>query len=310
LTSGSTGTPQVFDKSALQLMTEAEQLSLLLRLDATSTVTSTTAAHHLYGFLFGILAPYFGGASVVCDEANEPGVFHPHRLADLVERTNTTHLVTVPAHLSALVSARPNMSQLSTIVSSAAALDSELAKAAESILKVELIDVFGSTETGGIATRRRARTAEWTPLPGVECAIDSEQHLIIRSPYADTCPMVTSERVRQRPGGRFEYLGRGDGVVKIGGKRVSLSELEARAMEISGVRDARAIAKSVERMRGTEIWLALEGEIDRRSVLACLRRCLDPVFLPRRIRILPRLPRDERGKLKRSDLLRLFESES
>ena len=43
------------------------------------------------------------------------------------------------------------------------------------------------------------------------------------------------------------------------------------------------------------------------AIIDALRGSVDPVFLPRRLRLLPRLPRNATGKLCREELLALLE---
>jgi len=309
LTSGSSGAPTEHVKSAGQLLGEARALVQLLALCESDTVMATTASHHVYGLLFGVLAPLLASASIVVDDRCEPDAFHPHRLAELAAETETTTLITVPAHLRSIIEAAPNLSGIRRVVSSAAPLDPRDAKHFEDRFGIEVLDVLGSTETGGIATRRPERSLYWTPLPGVEVSVDERQVLSIDSPWADGAPgkVTSGERAELLKDGSFSYLGRADGIVKVGGKRISLLEVENIARQIPGVDDAVAFAQPVASLRGTEICLvATPRTLTREELKSALRKELDPVFLPRKLRLLDSLPRDERGKLKRASLLELF----
>lgn len=309
LTSGSTGGPQLFFKSARQLFGEAILLSGLLQLGESSTVLSTTACHHVYGLLFSVLAPWAGGSRLVTDERNEPGAFHPDPIADLVTRHEVTHLITVPAHLRALLQAPIRLGAIRTVVCSAAALDPRDAKAFEDRFSVEVVDVLGSTETGGIATRRPAASKSWSPLSGVEVHLGQHEQLMIRSPFLEhpEVPYESGDRARIHADGTFEHLGRTDGVIKVGGKRISRQEIEVIAKELVGVKDAACISRQVSGLRGEEVLLAAEsGEVDAAAIKKHLRTRLDPVFVPRRIRVVNELPRTDRGKIHREALEALF----
>lgn len=313
LTSGSSGTPTQHAKTAKQLLGETLSLVELLKLGPKHTVMATTASHHVYGLLFGVLAPFLSGARVVVDDDNEPSAFHPHRLAALAQKTNTTHLITVPAHLRSIVEAAPDLTGITRVISSAAPLAPSDARRFEDKFGIEVTDVLGSTETGGIATRRPAQSLAWTPLPGVQISVDTADVLSIDSPWADgpSGSTPTGERAHILPSGQFEYLGRADGVIKVGGKRISLKAIEDAARLVPGVVDAVAHAQTVTSLRGVEIWLAAAAEgLTRGALKAALRDHLDPVFLPRKIRIFPQLPRDERGKVQRTSLLPLFQAAS
>jgi hypothetical protein len=119
-----------------------------------------------------------------------------------------------------------------------------------------------------------------------------------------------NDRVRIMDGG-FEHLGRPDGVVKLGGKRVAVQEVEKRAIALEGISDAAVLVRPASELRGSQLWLAVESS-DAHWSETTLKRSLaehfDAVVLPRRYRIVQKLPRDGLGKLKHSALLRLFEA--
>lgn len=305
-TSGTTGRPERYEKTAAQLLGEARVLGPLLDLGPECVVLSTVPLHHLYGLLFGLLAPLQAGARMVDDVAAEPARFHPHRVAAAVDEFGVTHLVTIPAHIRSLVDAAVPLPGLRAVVSSAAFLPRAWAAQLEELCGARVLDVLGSTETGGIAIRRTATDSSYQPLPGVSVRIGADEHLEVTSPYCGgEGTLRTGDRARWAPGGRFEHLGRDDGVVKVGGRRFSLQELEAKALEIPGVSDALAFSKPTDSARGSEVWLVVASAVlDRAGLHGELAARVDPLLIPRRLRVLGRLPRDERGKLPRSVIQR------
>ncbi len=309
LTSGSTKQPQAFRKTARQLFGEALALSRLLELSPEHTALATTASHHLYGLLFGVLAPMCSGARLVTSAANEPEAFHPGNVAVLAQRHVATHLVSVPAHLRALLEAPIELPSISTIISSAAPLDPVVARELEDKFGAEVIDVLGSTETGGIATRRAAHTRAWSPIPGVRVRLDDDERLLIQSPFLTSPDSEerSDERARLGEDGTFEYLGRADDVVKVAGKRISLGEIEERVRAIPEVTDCACTSRAISGLRGEEILLVVApGDLKKSSLRAALRKQLDPAFVPRKIRVVSALPRTDRGKPERAALLALF----
>ena len=305
-TSGTTGRPERHAKTAMQLLGEAQVLGPLLDLGPSSVVLSTVPLHHLYGLLFGLLAPLAAGARIVSDSAADPGQFHPHRVARALQEHGVTHLITIPAHIRSLLDAAVRLDGVREVISSAAALPQEWAQGLEDLSGARVVDVLGSTESGGIAVRRTAREASYRPLPGVTVRASSDGHLEIVSPFAaERGPLRTGDRVHLEPDGTFRHLGRDDGVVKVGGKRFSLAELETAALGIPGVTDAVAFGRTAVRARGTEVFLLVAGEgLERSTLRAELARRVDPLLLPRRLCVVPRLPRDARGKLPRATLQR------
>lgn len=312
VTSGSTGQPEVHHKSASALFSEVIVLAQLLGLSEEDTVITTTASHHLYGLLFGVLTPWATGARIVTDSRNEADSFHPEGIGALCHDTRATLLVTVPAHLRSLTEAKPHLGALRKVVCSAAPLSSEDAERFEDAFSIPVVDVLGSTETGGIATRLAAKTSKWSPLAGVQVDVDDEQRLLVRSPFlTGASNVVTGEKARLHPDGRFEYLGRDDGVIKIGGKRVHLREVEAAAKALEDVTDAYAISRPVNSMRGHELLLIVEGKgLQSSKIKQGLRAALDPTFVPRRVRTIERMPVNDRGKLTRESALALFDPET
>lgn len=312
-TSGSTGAPRIFEKCARQVFGEALALKELLALEEDSVILATTASHHLYGLLFGVLAPWAAGARIVASPENEPSNFHPEKIAALVKTHRVSHLISVPAHLRALLQAPVELPTVQTIVSSAAPIGAGDAKQLEEKFGVRVLDVLGSTETGGLATRHASAPAVWTPLPGVRVRLDEGDRLLISSPFlADPAREERSEeRARVFADGTFEYLGRCDSVIKVGGKRVDVCEIESLIGKLPGVLDSACFSRSVESLRGEEILLVVATTtLTKEEIRAALRGSIDATFLPRKIRTVSALPRDERGKLKRRDLLSLFEGET
>ncbi len=53
--------------------------------------------------------------------------------------------------------------------------------------------------------------------------------------------------------------------------------------------------------------LAVAPRLSAEDIVAALRGSVDPVFLPRRVRLLPHLPRNGTGKLRRDVLLALLD---
>src|SRR5690606_13969135 len=133
---------------------------------------------------------------------------------------------------------------------------------------------------------------------------------MVRSPFMERPDVwhATGDRCSVEPDGRFQHLGRSDDVVKIGGKRTTLGEIEACLRELPGVVDVAALRHPVGGIRGEEIWTPIVApELTPRTVRQALRQRLDPVFVPRKLRLVTELPRERAGKLRRDSLLRLFQ---
>lgn len=310
-TSGSTGAPLRCPKTAAQLCGEAALLVRLWELGPGTRVLATVPPHHLYGLLFGVMVPFMGGGAVV-----RTTPLHATTIAAQATDHRVNVVVSVPAHLHAVATlAAGALPPLARIFSSGAPLDAATAAGIAAAAGIPVTEVLGSSETGGIAWRQSGGPERdqngWQAFPGVSVEPDEDGTMRIRSPFAATDPkewIRGADRIRARPDGRFDLLGRTDGVVKIGGSRVALAEVERALRDIPGVADAAVVSVDTPSARQHELWAAVVAPTLTVATLrqALLRR-LDPIGVPRRFRIVAALPREENGKLVRARLLALFD---
>jgi acyl-coenzyme A synthetase/AMP-(fatty) acid ligase len=308
-TSGSTGEHRACAKTGAQLFGEVATLLAAFPQTAGARVLSVVPAHHIYGLLFGILLPTCGG-----------GAFHrdgPRDVDGLAEalRAGVDVLVSVPAHLRSLRFVEADvLPKIARVFSSGAPLPADTATDLDQRAGWTVTEVLGSTETGGIAWRDRSRApaSPWRPFPGVTVSAGDGELMLLESPLLAKDvpqPFIGGDRVRPLEGGLFEHLGRADGVLKIGSTRVSVAELAARLAEIDGVNDAAVLPVEVGGARGVETWAAVVAPgLDAKTLRTALRKWLAPVVIPRRFRFVDALPRQDNGKLRREDLLALFET--
>ena len=167
-------------------------------------------------------------------------------------------------------------------------------------------EVFGSTETCVIARRRTAREDEWTPLPGVHLASQPDG-TVVHAPHLPQ-PVVLADLVEVHADGRFVLCGRNADLLEIAGKRASLGDLTRRLLAVPGVRDGVVVQLAPSTSTGVAriAALAVAPGLHPTDVLAALREHLDPVFLPRPLRLVESLPRNETGKLPHDALAKLL----
>lgn len=314
-TSGSTGEPAAIRKSLRQLDAEVEALESVFGslIDADAVIHGTVSHQHIYGLLFRILWPLSSGRA-----------FAPARIAYNEQLTTLgpgpVALVASPAHLKRLPDTqdwRALASALRVVFSSGGPLPVDAALAVQRLWGQAAIEVFGSTETGGIAWRRGdgGRIA-WQPLPGVQWRV-LDGLLDVRSPHLPTDAWwSTSDRAQDAGDGRFELLGRADRIVKLEERRISLDAIQARLQHSDLLDEVRVLA-----LPGRRILLAVAAvasakgqallDADGRPALvehlrAWLSDHCDPIALPRRWRFLDALPADTRGKTRERDLAALF----
>lgn len=305
-TSGSSGAPRLCDKRAAQLLGEAEMLASVFGWESGDVTLSTVPAFHLYGLLFGVLAPLVSGGAFV----RGTPLFAP-TIATCIVETRATVLVSVPPHLRALESLTREAieGRRPRVCSSGAPLARETADALAVNLGWKVTEIFGSTETGGIA-HRSSVDSPYVPFAGVSVEADAEARLVLRSPFNDAGPesaTVTDDRVALEGDGRFRLLGRVGGIVKVAGKRVSTAEVEARIRRVPGVTDVAVITRDAPGARRVRLAAVVEAQgLTVEALRAALREHLDPAVVPRPLVLVHVLPREPTGKLRRDELLALL----
>lgn len=296
-TGGSTGAPRAWSKTPANLLAEAHDMTGRFAFGPQDRIVASVSPRHIYGLLFSVLVPLVSGASVLRDTP-----FFPGAIASELARLGASVLVSVPAQLRALGGTRWTAPRLRLALSSTAPLEAADAAAFAARASVGVTEIFGSTETGGIAVRcRQAGDAVWRVLDGVDCRV-VRGRLQVRSPYlSPDLPrgvarwFRTADRAQRAPGG-FELLGRADGVVKVGGRRVDVGEVEACLRALPGVREALVWARAVPRGRGKELVGLFVGPGRPELLLRALRRRLPAAAVPRRLAVVDRLPTTAAGK--------------
>ncbi|KGQ19115.1 AMP-ligase [Lysobacter dokdonensis DS-58] len=305
-TSGSTGRPQANPKTWGSFRRSTAQnlaaLSDLWEAEGDAHVVATVPPQHMYGMEMSVLLPLLGPVAV---HAARP--FFPEDVAQALAHARAPRiLVTTPVHLRALLVSGCTLPPLRAIVSATAPLSAELAREAEARFGCEVREVFGSTETCVIARRRTACETAWTPLPGVR-VVPQPDGTAVHAPHLET-PVVLADLVEVQPDGGFLLRGRNADLLEIAGKRASLGDMTRKLLAIPGVEDGIVFQLDEPGEGGVRriAALAVAPALDESHILAALRRTLDPVFLPRPLRCVAMLPRNETGKLPRETLAELL----
>ena len=294
-TSGTTGHPGQSIKRLQQITSETEVL-LPLFAGATS-VLSTVPPFHLFGLLFGLLLPLKVGARVV-----EHSAFFLADVADAIRTHDVDVLVSTPAHLALMLQAP--MPKGIKVFSSGARLTDVLHFGLMATHDFRITDILGSTETGGMATRDLP-LSRWTPLPGVVLNPSD-----VRSPWCDDGSQELKDAIELFPDGTFLHAGRRDNVVKVAGKRASLSAIEDLVRGLPGVSDVAIwqdrSGRKEPRLRYAVARPADAPPLSKQDIGHAVAREFDPVFTPRQVVFLVALPREATGKLPEETLAKLF----
>lgn len=308
-TSGSSGAPKRIEKSLRQLVNEVEALEQLWGADlGPACIIGSVATQHIYGLLFRVLWPLCAGRPFVRKQLAFP--------EDLQRASREHHAfawVASPALLKRMGDNLdwPALSAVRRVFSSGGTLPAEAAQSLHERLQQWPTEIFGSSETGGIAWRQGQEL--WQPFANVELSQDDDGALLIASPYLPTGHIEhTADAVRMANDGRFELLGRLDRIVKLEEKRISLPMLEKALMAHEWVAEARlGVVQENRASLGALLVLTDAGlhtlrNQGRRTLTQHLRQHLsqhcEAIALPRRWRLLRQMPLNTQGKLPQTDV--------
>ncbi|KWH51298.1 AMP-binding protein [Burkholderia anthina] len=323
-TSGSTGAPVPHRKTWGFLVgcvrAAAERLGLLD--GRAATLIGTVPAQHMYGFESTVLLALIGGLAF---SNRQP--FYPGDIRDELDAIPQPRvLVTSPIHLRALLSAGHALPRAALVLSATAPLSEKLACEAEAALDAPLVEIYGSTETGQIATRRTSQGAAWDPFPGIrldardtrdareDSAGDDSGPTVWVSGGHVEAPVPMGDALELLGDGRFLLHGRKADLVNIAGKRTSLAylnhQLNAIPQVVDGVffmPDEAAPARGDTALEPVTrlVALVVAPTLAAADLQRALRERIDPAFMPRPLVFVDALPRNETGKLPRDVLATL-----
>jgi acyl-coenzyme A synthetase/AMP-(fatty) acid ligase len=305
-TSGSTGVPSANLKTwrSFHASTAGNLLLLRAAVGQRFEVVATVPPQHMYGLEMSVLLPLLGGIGI---HAGRP-FFPADVAAALAAIPSPRVLVTTPVHLRAIIESGVTLPAITAMLSATAPMPIELARLAEVRFHAPLLEVFGSTETCVFASRRPAENEDWQLYDGVTLHPQPDG-TVVEAPQL-SAPVTLADIVSLSPSGRcFQLRGRHADMLEIAGKRASLGDLTRRLLAIPGVRDGVVFqldggdALGVHRIAA----LAVAPGLDEHMILDALRGAVDPLFLPRPLRLVDVLPRNETGKLPRTALLDLLQ---
>ena len=316
-TSGTTGEPKAVFKLFMQFENELFELVKVFGNDwVNRKVFSTVNHHHIYGLLFTALLPIATGLP-----------FRRHRIdfpVELYGLSETSAVVaSSPAFLKRLSveSDRPagfkGFKYAPIIYSSGGPLPEDVARKASEITGFWPMEIYGSTETGGIAYRQSKNGPVWTPFEVCKMSVAEDGCLNIKSSYIlEAEGFTTGDLVDLYDDGRFLLKGRSDSIVKIEEKRISLPEVENRLKQTGLVADVRVVP-----MVGKRQYLAAAivlNEAGRKQFEGATKLSINNYFhdfllqfientvSPKKWRYLEELPQNTEGKIRMRDIQALF----
>ncbi len=293
-TSGSTGAPQPNSKRWAELVAGAfaEREALGLAAGAQYSFLGTVPPQHMYGLESTVVMPMAIG-----------GAIHPARplLALDVKRALESLpaprvLVTTPIHIRACLTSEVSLPPLELVVSAAAPLAPEAAASTEQRLHTRVLELYGSSETGVVATRRPTASPAFRTMIDIRLERDGDVWVFSGGHVPGRIPV--SDLMRRISDTEFLLEGRASDMINVAGKRASLGDLNHKLMEIPGIEDGVFhVRESPDGHVARLVAFVVAPGLSTGKILAALRRSVDPAFLPRPLVKVERLPRAATGKL-------------
>lgn len=302
LTSGSTGVPQPHGKRFATLVrniqAEAQRLAESLGRPDLSGVclVASVPPQHSYGFESTVLLALLGGAVL---DAGRP--FYPADMAAaLAQVPQPRALVTTPFHLKTLLLSGLPLPATDLVLSATAPLSPQLAQQAELAGQGVLIEIYGCTEAGQVASRRTSQGDLWQTLGDLRLhqqGEGAERVCVVQGGHVEQ-PTPLGDVLDLQDECHFHLLGRANDLIHVAGKRSSLAHLNFQLNRIPGVVDGcfwmpDEVVEGVVR----PVALVVAPGLSTSALIAALRECLEPAFVPRKVVQVAALPREATGKL-------------
>lgn len=307
-TGGSTGKPKIWSKTIRNMFAEAFFLSRNFGFSPADRFMATVPPIHIYGLLFSVLAPFVSYAGVL------DGVFtFPQEIHRAMIEGKPTIFVSIPIHYRMLNGSGVQRETLRRAFSSAGKLDPADSKAFYKQTGLKVIEIYGSTETGGLASRCSSRgLGRFIPNDCVDWKVIADR-LFVRSDFVspeikrdDDGFVDTGDQVEPVGVDGFKLRGRADRIVKVAGKRVDMEDVKNQIIQLENVTDAVVIATKSRTGRENEIWALVAGNIEQQALKRQIMEVLEPCAIPRRIRIVDHIPVSPTGKYDKTEIKAFF----
>jgi acyl-coenzyme A synthetase/AMP-(fatty) acid ligase len=301
-TSGSTGRAVPNTKTWASLVRGVELAQQRFGFSHRTGIVATVPPQHMYGLETSVLVPLITGARVY---GGRP--FFPEDIRQALSCMGQhSLLITTPIHLRACVASGLAWPDTESVISATAPLDEALAQQAEAVFKAPVLEIYGCTEAGSLASRQTTRDAIWRLYDGFHIYRQQEQAILSADHLATDVPL--SDIVDEVDEQHFRLLGRHQDMLNIAGKRASLMDLNLKLNAVPGVEDAVFVVPDSKVEAVTRLAaLVVAPSRNEKQIIEDLSRQLDPVFLPRPLYRVDALPRNETGKLTRDALMKLIE---
>lgn len=316
-TSGSTGQPKKIPRTLRQLLNEVQGLEQSFTLPETVIAIATVSHQHIYGLLFKLLWPLASGRRFYLTQLAFPeDVVEAQRKLRFLQIEN--YIISSPALLKRWT-AEVQLEDCMQIYSSGGKLDSGI----RPVFNRPIVEVLGSSETGGIAHRHQD-DAFWMPFANVDIQMTEQQELAVKTNHAFREDWIfTGDQVQvveeNQPKSPFRLLGRLDRIIKLEEKRLSLDTIEQKILSLQEVEQCHVLVLEHEHRQILACVVVLQQaaqqqfeETSKANFVAALKiqlkDKLESIAIPRQWRFLHQLPQNSQSKLNKNALQALFQT--
>lgn len=323
-TSGSTGVAKLIPKSAANILVELEELKKILRCNKNDTFFFTPPIYHIYGILFGFFLPFYCSATIFLDY-----LFTPESIVEFIDKNDISFFVSIPTYYKmfselTLFSA---FKRCKSLISSSAPLPVDVSKKFFEN-GISIIEIYGSTETGGIAHRISAIDLNWQLCSYVTVVDDWDDYLdtdkdkkvvelkivspAISVEYDFSSGFNTGDVVEVQKDGKFTLLGRNTRFIKVSGKRVDLNYVASKII-LSIEEDIRKRVSEDEIFVGVKdsvIYAIINNivNIDVKSIKKILKKHLPSYAMPK-VLLNRTIPKNSMGKINKVEIDKIVDEE-
>lgn len=302
-TSGSTGYPKLIEKTLKQFEAEASKIVNQFKNDISDSVFLYTVPHyHSYGFVFAVLVPYMLELKSLDNRIN-----YLETINNFSEYNKIT-IVTTPAFLKRIDKTSLKIDAEWYLFSSTGVLDKKVNDLCKEVFSTDATEIYGSTEAGAMAYRRRSENELWTRLSVVQLKADEHGSIECCSGYTgDNVWIHVGDVVDMKNENEFELIGREDSIVKIEGKRISVQQIDRQILKDKHFKDSYTIYCKSDKREYIASFVVLNNadrntEHMKRYIIEYLKGYFETVVLPKKIYFVDRIPRSEIGKIDRNAL--------
>ncbi|SMM99138.1 FIGfam138462: Acyl-CoA synthetase, AMP-(fatty) acid ligase [uncultured Candidatus Thioglobus sp.] len=262
-------------------------------------IIATTPPQHMFGFETSIIYPLTLGLTM-----HDSCPFYPLDIQQAALETPASKIIiTTPLQLKTCVELTQGWDNIDSIICATSPLSTDIANNAEYVLGADVFEIYGCSESGAIATRRTSKNNQWKLLEDYRIKVSKNAVLLKAIGYDELIKI--SDQIKVIGTHFFYLLGRSEDLVKIGGKRESLSGLTCKLKKIDGIDDGVFfIPKKEANSRVRLAALVVSSVLNKGEIMQLLSQTVDAVFLPRPLKIVISLPYNKLGKLPLADLIK------